>query len=786
MNENNFSNLPPNAEKPEKKVINNEADLILLFNHQLLTKEKINEAAGKLEMKAVTLCYRILGKMQEVDNFGIYSNQLGQIEIKTESDLRDGIFSFLEKIQKERSAVSEAVIPSVKSDESSVQNEEPIHIEKEEPSTVNPDIDSVPEEEPAPIDEPVRIETGEIQPVVHSDLPTGDWVTEPEQPIEESTQPDIEPASEPAQQDDAVAEKPELPEDVSRPEKQDWWEVKRETEVMAIEDLDGDMDMFREHVVRLGVAEEGLDGSWKWTGGDRKLIFLGDILGDREMNGIQITSNIGSLAEQAKEAGGQVDSICGNHDILFINFLCHEFSDKSVRMQAESILKQYIGILELALTNPDPNSEFRMATLTDWYDHAEELIPLLNARMPAILENMKTDPEGKKLLENICNLKVAVVYDDTLYCHTDPTGAMMADLTKGGDIAGRVSEVNEIFQESLRKKIFEGVPFNDEFKSLENIYLNTDNRSYFTEKEEVYVILDDLYERLHLDMKELEVSKFVDEWKKKYALAGEYVSQVQHLLIEKNAGNLERAVQRSNDIFTGIVFEHVNMIRNARINAIIHGHSPTPGRYYNENDLVIVSPHSHFHAPENKVSGVLTLKTNGKIELFGQSFREKRPEEGRGTSEKPKVVADPTSESLKKFSGLFSTFELSYDAIKKEADEKKVTPKDLALSFVNSIPELKTEFETKLNALPADKRDDKAVEKLVLTVLFEEEDKKTKKQLEAAQENISKKDQDISVAKNNQEKMRLEAEKETLKNEMRMNKRKSGLIWADLLEMSNL
>jgi len=124
--------------------------------------------------------------------------------------------------------------------------------------------------------------------------------------------------------------------------------------------------------------------------------------------------------------------------------------------------------------------------------------------------------------------------------------------------------------------------------------------------------------------------------------------------------------------------------------------------------------------------------------VFDKKFGERKKKAGNqrlqqaGTAEKiaiemllelqPKpLVADPTSESLKKFSGLFSTFELSYDAIKKEADEKKVTPKDLALSFVNSIPELKTEFETKLNALPADKRGVDKIERLALEIIFDTE-----------------------------------------------------------------
>ena len=151
-------------------------------------------------------------------------------------------------------------------------------------------------------------------------------------------------------------------------------------------------------------------------------------------------------------------------------------------------------------------------------------------------------------------------------------------------------------------------------------------------------------------------------------------------------------------------------------------------------------------------------KKAGKQQLQKKGFAEKIAIETL-LELQPKVVADPTSESLKKFSGLFSTFELSYDAIKKEADEKKVTSKDLALSFVNSIPELKTEYETKLNALPADKRDDKAVEKLAIIIILEVEDRHIKKQI-----NIL--DGKLVVEKNDQAQKKIRDEKDSLEDRL--------------------
>ena len=92
------------------------------------------------------------------------------------------------------------------------------------------------------------------------------------------------------------------------------------------------------------------------------------------------------------------------------------------------------------------------------------------------------------------------------------------------------------------------------------------------------------------------------------------------------------------------------------------------------------------------------------------------------------------AESAKNMAGLFSEFELSYDVIKEEAQKIQVSPRELALGFIESNPELKSQYETKLQAIPDAERTDKVIEKLALTVILEDEKRLIEEKMERAGE----------------------------------------------------
>ncbi|MGH3432114.1 MAG: metallophosphoesterase [Thermocrispum sp.] len=84
------------------------------------------------------------------------------------------------------------------------------------------------------------------------------------------------------------------------------------------------------HRAELGVALQAaglLDDDGDWAGGDAQVWFLGDFV-DRGPDGIGVIDLVMRLVEQATEAGGSVDTLLGNHEVLMLGM--HAFGDTEV------------------------------------------------------------------------------------------------------------------------------------------------------------------------------------------------------------------------------------------------------------------------------------------------------------------------------------------------------------------------------------------------------------------------------------------------------------------------
>jgi hypothetical protein len=76
------------------------------------------------------------------------------------------------------------------------------------------------------------------------------------------------------------------------------------------------------------LADAGLvDDEATWSGGDTHLWFLGDFV-DRGPDGIGVIDLVMRLATEAEAAGGQVEALLGNHEILLLG--THRFGDTNV------------------------------------------------------------------------------------------------------------------------------------------------------------------------------------------------------------------------------------------------------------------------------------------------------------------------------------------------------------------------------------------------------------------------------------------------------------------------
>lgn len=651
--------------------------LINLLQDKNLAEEKIKQEAKELGVDSYKLCFRIIEKLKLNNSFFNYCKNITKEESASLSR-EEILFNFFKKIQQPDKIEQEPQMPDV--------------------STTSVSPATLPADEPQP----------DVVPLQVPEIPN----------LEPSPAPEIIPSAQSA-------------ENITNPERKNWWEVKRETEVMAVEDLDGSMEMFEKHVAQLGAAKKDASGHWQWTGDNKKLVFLGDILGDRGMDGMKITSIIGNLSEQAEKKDGQVDFLCGNHDIAIINFLCRYFSDDVIKEKAEIIASQYAGILELVQFDSELNSKFKETKFKKFGEHTKEILLELNKKIPNILENMKTDPGGLEMLENICKIKAMVVYDDTLYCHTDPTSAMVADLTKNENIAQRVLEINKIFQENIRESLFNGMKLGDDFRKIEETYFDTNNRIYFVEENSFDGIADNLYERLDMKADDSVIEKNIEEWKNENGIKEDCVSDIRSIISELNNGNQEEARKLHNSLFEKIKKGFIEKVKYSGINAIIHGHSPQTDRYYDENDLIIISPHALFqNNGSNHENGISIIKTNGRINLFGKSFRKQKPT--ASLSQKPlapnnkpakqEQKKEAISNSMKKMAELFSDSKLSSDVIKEEAAKNQMKPSELAVQFIEGSGNLKWQFRLRLNSLFHEGiKDDEAIEMVAMLMILEGE-----------------------------------------------------------------
>jgi hypothetical protein len=82
-----------------------------------------------------------------------------------------------------------------------------------------------------------------------------------------------------------------------------------------------------EHLVRALQHAKLLDSDREWCGGRARLTFLGDFF-DRGPDGIAVVDLIRRLQDEARRAGGRVDALLGNHEILALGM--HRFGDRLV------------------------------------------------------------------------------------------------------------------------------------------------------------------------------------------------------------------------------------------------------------------------------------------------------------------------------------------------------------------------------------------------------------------------------------------------------------------------
>jgi hypothetical protein len=88
------------------------------------------------------------------------------------------------------------------------------------------------------------------------------------------------------------------------------------SETYVIGDVHGDYDC----LVPLLRNARLVDGAMHWSAGDSVLVFMGDYF-DRGPDGVSVVDLVIRIQDEAREAGGRVDALLGNHEPLILSAL---------------------------------------------------------------------------------------------------------------------------------------------------------------------------------------------------------------------------------------------------------------------------------------------------------------------------------------------------------------------------------------------------------------------------------------------------------------------------------
>jgi len=198
--------------------------------------------------------------------------------------------------------------------------------------------------------------------------------------------------------------------------------VKREAEVAVVADLHGSFRAYEGDLLETRLVNSTLN----WIGGNSILVFLGDLLADRNSDGFKVLKHMAFLREEARLCGGDIRFVLGNHE----NYVMHLLTTGG-----EGVIPERAGAAEFLKFGfkPGMGEEQRMISL----------------------RTMQNDPEGLLVLESLCEMKLVSVVDDTLFTHTPLTRRMLAIIKIVGS-----EELNTFFQADQRRTFLgEGEPY---------------------------------------------------------------------------------------------------------------------------------------------------------------------------------------------------------------------------------------------------------------------------------------------------------------------------------------
>lgn len=220
---------------------------------------------------------------------------------------------------------------------------------------------------------------------------------------------------------------------------------KRSSRVDYIWDTNGSYEGFLFNAEKLGLIDENGD----WIGGKRRLVLLGDVFGDRNMESFLIAIHVNTLLDQWAD----IDCLAGNHCDMALgyfdtiptgrDYVGFAYLQGNLLRNWASSIDIFRGIQEFW--------EFR--ELWAGFPHNLNWARVLMGIHPhEILKQMRWVPKWQAILRYLCNMQVGKVIDDTLFIHTDPTDAMV-DMLETYD--WDIEKINDVFRSFLLQTLMQ-------------------------------------------------------------------------------------------------------------------------------------------------------------------------------------------------------------------------------------------------------------------------------------------------------------------------------------------
>jgi len=253
-------------------------------------------------------------------------------------------------------------------------------------------------------------------------------------------------------------------------------EVRRSSDVAMVGDLHGNYEAFKGNVKHLELVNENGD----WVAGNTKVVFHGDVLGDRNLSSLETFAAIFKMQKQARKQGGDVILLAGNHENFAISYLTgRPIKEYKFNKLTGEIDLQYNKVSDYgrAAMGVSEFSKFRNGN---------------NSTTPTeILENMRMDPEGRKILKRMTSMKLIEQIDDTIFLHTELTPKIFELLSqKGKSLQENIDYINETYQHGLKHLLLGKGDLPADYDKVASAFLSTENRKYSATPEEETFLRD--------------------------------------------------------------------------------------------------------------------------------------------------------------------------------------------------------------------------------------------------------------------------------------------------------